>query len=473
MEKAKTFFDTWIENQNKMVNNWVEMNEKIQGQMNGGETLKKGTDLYNEWLKNQMNMFGNFTKNAKNGNGAAETITENTKAAADIYNNWLETQMKAANTWSDTMKELFQNYYNNNQKQNPFKVWNDAKDAQDAWMNSFKTWNDGLTNSFSALTKNFNTESTKDIFNNMLKGNEVYQKVYEFWLNAVNNMKDNKFSMENFRNAFDPMGYKEILDKLFGLDSSGQVKEFFSNTTRTIQEFQANMHKMSKEYKDMFHGEGNLLSGMLPVDMQAMTEMYKTYFNNLRGSFSPFFKLATPGKETELADTAINIVDNYALFMMKGAQMQHMIYNAGNKAMEEVMNELQNKVKDGAEFSSFQSFYTEWATINERIYTDLFNTDEFSQLQADLINLDLKIKDDYKKQMENFLQPFPVVLTKQMDEVYETNYELRKRVRSLEKTVKELQAALAGKSKNVVSAESAEEETKTSKAPKATASSKK
>lgn len=468
MEKSKTFFDTWMENQNKMVENWVEMNEKIQGQMAGGETLQKGTELYNEWLKNQMNMFNSFAKNAKNGNGAAETISENTKAAADMYNNWLNTQMKAANTWSDTMKELFQNFYNN-QKQNPFKVWNDAKDAQDAWMNTYKNWNDGLTNSFSALTKNFNSDATKEVFNNMLKGNEVYQKVYEFWQNAFKNLQDKNFNLDNFKNTFDPKGYKEVLDKLFGFDATGQVKEFFNNTTSLMEKFQANMQKMGKNYQEMLKGENSLFGGMLPVDMQAMSEMYKTYFHNLRNSFSPYFKLATPGKETEMAEIALNLIDEYALFMMKGAQMQHLIYTAGTKGMEQVINELQNKFKEGEEITSFQVFYTEWAAINEKIYTDLFNTDEFSQLQADLIKIDLEIKNAYKKQLEMFLQPFPVVLTKQMDEVYETNYELRKRVRNLEKTVKELQDALAGKNNTV---NNIEDENKTSKTPKASTSKK-
>jgi hypothetical protein len=450
------------------------MNDKIQGQMAGGETLQKGTELYNEWLKNQMNMFNSFTKNAKNGANAAETITENTKAATDMYNNWLNTQMEAANKWSDTMKNLFTDFYTQNQ--NAYKSFGNVTNMQDAWMNAYKTMNENMTNSFKGLTNNFSLESTKEIFNNMLKGNDVYQKVYEFWTNATKNMQGGNFSMENFKNAFDPMGYKTILDKLFGFDASGQVKEFFNNTTRTIQDFQANMHKMSKNFQNMYQGEGNLFTGMLPVDMQAMTEMYKTYFNNLRSSFSPFFKLATPGKETELAEVAMDIVDNYALFMMKGAQMQHMIYNAGNKAMEEVMNELQNKVKEGAEFTSFQAFYAEWTSINERIYTEFFNTDEFSQLQADLIKIDLEIKDAYKKQMEIFLQPFPVVLTKQMDEVYETNYELRKRVRSLEKTVKELQAMITDQAYNKTTAKASHEEedqkaSSNGKAPKATTAS--
>jgi hypothetical protein len=63
MEKAKKTMDSMIENQSKIINNWVDTTKKMQRAAADGNAMEKSANLYNEWLGNQMSIFKNITLN--------------------------------------------------------------------------------------------------------------------------------------------------------------------------------------------------------------------------------------------------------------------------------------------------------------------------------------------------------------------------------------------------------------------------
>jgi hypothetical protein len=192
----------------------------------------------------------------------------------------------------------------------------------------------------------------------------------------------------------------------------------------------------------MFTREGRLMSNMLPLDQQAFVEMYGNFYRYVRNAVSPLFKLSQ-GDEAAQAELLLNLSDKYALFIMKGAELQYSLYTSGVKAMEKLFESLQAKMKNNEEVSSFQSFFTEWANTNEKIYTELFNTEAYAKLQGELLKLDVEIRQAAERLMETYLKPFPIVMRRELDEVYQTNYELRKRVRSLEKDLAEFRKSFS------------------------------
>ena len=73
--------------------------------------------------------------------------------------------------------------------------------------------------------------------------------------------------------------------------------------------------------------------------------------------------------------------------------------------------------------------------VNEKNYQALFQTEEFSKMQGELLEADLKVRNQFSKLMELYLDDFPVALRSEMDDLYKTIYELKKKVKSLEKQV--------------------------------------
>jgi BMFP domain-containing protein YqiC len=105
------------------------------------------------------------------------------------------------------------------------------------------------------------------------------------------------------------------------------------------------------------------------------------------------------------------------------------------------MQAMTERSQAGTPPTDFNQFYNEWSAINEQEFTALFNTEEYAALQGELIKLNSELNKAYERQMEVLLQPYPVVLRSQLDEVYKVNHELRSRLNDLERLVNELQNA--------------------------------
>jgi polyhydroxyalkanoate synthesis regulator phasin len=96
-----------------------------------------------------------------------------------------------------------------------------------------------------------------------------------------------------------------------------------------------------------------------------------------------------------------------------------------------------------------QEIYNEWIKTNEKTFSDLFATDEFSKVKADALTLTMEVKKHFQKQFENVFAQYPIAFKSEMEEVYKTIHDLKK-------TVKDLQTKLA--MQNAASVELFEEE---------------
>jgi hypothetical protein len=90
------------------------------------------------------------------------------------------------------------------------------------------------------------------------------------------------------------------------------------------------------------------------------------------------------------------------------------------------------KMKDATMTSSFQPFFNDWVNINEKHYTQLFSTDEFSKLKGELTTISMEIKKNLEKQFENRVESFPLVVKSEMSELYKTIHDLKKTIKTLE-----------------------------------------
>ncbi len=121
--------------------------------------------------------------------------------------------------------------------------------------------------------------------------------------------------------------------------------------------------------------------------------------------------------------------------------------------MESLAKETQEKYKNMAAgtytLPTAQEMYNEWIKTNEKTFSDLFATDEFSKVKADALTLTMEVKKHFQKQFENVFEQYPIAFKSEMEEVYKTIHDLKK-------TVKDLQTKLA--MQNAASVELFEEE---------------
>ena len=76
--------------------------------------------------------------------------------------------------------------------------------------------------------------------------------------------------------------------------------------------------------------------------------------------------------------------------------------------------------------------YNEWIKTNEKLFADLFASEEFSKIKGETMTLAMDVKKHFEKQFESVLVNFPVVLKSDVEELQKTIYDLKKQVKELQ-----------------------------------------
>jgi polyhydroxyalkanoate synthesis regulator phasin len=171
-----------------------------------------------------------------------------------------------------------------------------------------------------------------------------------------------------------------------------------------------------------------------------MKDLYAKMNNVFGKTFEPLLKLANPGKEKENIEATIALLDKVTEFSIKQSELQSQLYKTMQASMEALAKETQEKYKDvqAGNFTmpTATELYNEWVKTNEKMYSELFATDEFSKVKAEALNLSMDVKKHFQSQFENMFEQYPVVFKSEMEDIYKTMHDLKK-------TIKDLQTKLA------------------------------
>lgn len=187
-----------------------------------------------------------------------------------------------------------------------------------------------------------------------------------------------------------------------------------------------------------------------------MMEAYQTAQQSFHNAVSPIAKMATPNQYTKTAAEWADIANEVAVFQIKNAELQYMMYQQSTKVMDQLVESIMNKMENGVEINSISALYQEWLNIGDKVYVELFESDEYSKLMAEVSALQLKLRKQMDMQAEKMLAGVPVATRSDLDELYKVIYDLKKEVRQLEKMLdiesEEAPAAKAATSKTTKSA---------------------
>jgi hypothetical protein len=126
--------------------------------------------------------------------------------------------------------------------------------------------------------------------------------------------------------------------------------------------------------------------------------------------------------------------------MAKNTKYQYLMYATGMGAMDKVAEQMARDIKEGKKIKGFEEFFDLWLSVSEKRYLELFQTDDFSRLQGEFLDAALDVRRYFFKLVELYLYDTPIVARSEMDELYKTVYDLKKKVRVLEKQLKTVSA---------------------------------
>ncbi len=442
--ETNTFFDSWLETQKQLMDNWTESNKKLQESVKTGAAMNDGMTIYQDWLNKQAEITKSATEKASKT--FQSQLAENAEAmkngkpsanVSEIYSNWMNAQKEQMTKAFGNFKTFSQPYISNNQfATNSFdqfqnfqqQWWNGAQNFfnqsnqfTQPWTAQFQNWGKGL-----------NDQTLKDAWSNMTNSSAAFVKFYEMWSPMLKNMQNNTFNAEWMKNAFNTDAFRELMDRTMANISPVQTKELFA-------QFQ-NWMEMANNYNKHVYQQ---FAGNVPENFKNLTPFLlfgndptntaNNAFAVYQRAVGPVVKLFYPGKESELNDLVSGMMEKVSVYGQKLAELQQQLYVNGAKTWETFLFDNADQLKKGADLSNLQEQFEKWVSKNEESMIALFKTDAFSKIQGELLDLGLDIRQRSEKVAETLLQPLPLMLRSEADELYTTIYELRKRLSVLEK----------------------------------------
>lgn len=407
--ETKNLFETFTTAQKEAVEKMTSATENMQKMF----TENMNSDFFKKWYDSQMSFFNNGENKMNN--------------PMEFYNTWMNNQM-----------EMAKNMMGNNPMMNNMPNFGNMMnmDSMTANMNNMTTmyqnWLNSMNSTYSEMMKNYNNMDAKNMMSGMFNNSEMYMNMFQLWMPMFKSMNDKSFDMETFKNMFNAPMFKDMMDKMFNMND-------FNKTIMAMpgmDMFKTNMNNMMDSNKGMFDSMKANMMNMMPNNNGMFTQamdMYNNMNNQMNNAFAPMMKLMGNNSNTQQMNAMKELSNEFAHYQMKSTEMQYMMYNTGMKAMNELAETVYTQVRNGADVKDFTNLYTTWLTISDKHFVELFSTDEYSKMQAEMNSFGNKMKMHINQQMEKAMEKMPVITRSEMDETYKTIYEMKKRINMLEK----------------------------------------
>ncbi|MBF0472256.1 MAG: hypothetical protein HQK91_03465 [Nitrospirae bacterium] len=340
----------------------------------------------------------------------------------DFYDMWLKSQKQFVDGWLDSIKNM----------QDAFGGSKDFSNPAGGAFNLYNSWLKTVGISFDNLMKNFSSDSGRDAFSKLFSGADAYMKVFEFWSPLQKAMLNKEINPEVYLDLFKPAMYKEVIDKIFGFNNADSMKEFYGYASKLIDTWGGSSQNIIKPWLDAMQRSGTPFMSFAGGDMDAGLKIFQNAYSAFDGTFGKAFKMPAVGKDREKFELILSCFDKYSNYQKNYVEFQHLTYKTSNEASKKLFETITAKIKNGEKIETYGEFFKLWMEENEKTFNVLFKTDEFSKIQANVLDTALATKRQFAKLIELLLEDYPIALRSEVDDAYKMIHDLKKRVRALE-----------------------------------------
>ncbi|MFI5304017.1 MAG: poly(R)-hydroxyalkanoic acid synthase subunit PhaE [Nitrospiria bacterium] len=299
--------------------------------------------------------------------------------------------------------------------------------------NLYDSWTTAVMNGLGEKD-NLNTNFIRNTFAKTLNSSNVYAKLYEIWLPFLKSIQDKSINLDTYKDLTDPAKYKEALDAIFGFEP-GSLSESSAESMKVFETLFGSMKEFMKPWTEASEKNIKAFPQFAGGHPESFFKVFNNFFHAFDSTFGRIFRIPAVGKDREKIELMLKCFDEYSLYLGKSIEYKQLMYATGLTSMGKVVETIVEKIKSGEEMAKFEDFFNLWIEVNEKNYLALFQTEEFSMKQGELLEADLNVRKHFSKLMELYLYDFPVALRSEMDDLYKTIYELKKKVKNLEKQI--------------------------------------
>jgi class III poly(R)-hydroxyalkanoic acid synthase PhaE subunit len=353
-----------------------------------------------------------------------ETIMENTKSYFDA--------------WHKAQESLFDGFIENTKRTQQLFLGTQAPafgGGAGGFNNLYTTWANAVLDSLGG-SANSDTRVLKDNLSKLLGGSNAYQKLYQLWLPLMKAAQEKSLNPDAYQAFVNPSQYKDLIDKVFGFEPEA-ITLMLDQASRLLELVTASGQQFSKPWNDAAKSGLAAFPQFAEGHPESFINVFHSLFNAFDNTVGRTFHVPPVGKDREKIELLLRGFDDLSVYAAKNAEYQHVMYLTALTALEKVIETLAEKIRSGEEIKKFDEFFDIWIDVSEQAYFKLFQTEEFAKLQGELLDTGLNVKAHFFKITEMQLEDYPVVLRSEMDDLYKTVYDLKKKVKTLEKQLKE------------------------------------
>jgi hypothetical protein len=347
----------------------------------------------------------------------------------DYFNSWLKAQQEAFASVGEMTRRFQQNFSGLGGNGGALPGFGGFQDVYTSWQ---KSVNDALRGC-GAPDANFISETLLK----SLSSSNAYMKLYELWLPLLKAIQQKGAHRDSFKDLADPAKYKELLDSVFGFnpDAASQLAE---QAKALLESWTHSSEGFVKPWTEA--SEKSL--GALPRIMEGHPEAFMKVFHTMFGAFDKtvgrVFHVPAVGKDREKVELLLRSLDDLSVYLAKNTEFEHAMYVTGLAAFEQMIAAVAEKVSEGTEFKDFSEFFNLWITVNEKAYSAFFKTRDYAKMQGEVLEASLNVRRHFFKLAELHLYDLPIALRSEMDDLYKTVYDLKRKVKGLEKQLGEV-----------------------------------
>ncbi len=351
----------------------------------------------------------------------------------DFFDAWLKSQERFIETWTETAKKAQEAFLH---------LAGTGKGASDAGYGFFTLYNSWSRAVADALREagGPSLDTLKDTLAKTFSSSNAYMKLYDLWLPFMKAFQEKVSDPGYYRELIDPAKYKEIIDGLFGLNTPETISRYYDQALKLAQTLGASARGFVEPWAGAVQEGMKMMPQMAEGRPESFMNIFHAIFNAFDSTFGRIFHVPAVGKDREKIELLLRGLDDMSVYLAKNTEHQHMMYVTGLTAMEKVIETISGKVREGGDLKDFDEFFNLWIDVNEKAFYSLFRTEEFAKLQGELLDSSLNVRRHFFKLMELYLYDFPVALRSEMDDLYKTVYDLKKRVKTLEKEIEKKSA---------------------------------
>ena len=295
----------------------------------------------------------------------------------------------------------------------------------------YTSWTKAVMNALQG-TGTADMNFVKETLSKTLTGSNAYQKLYEIWLPFFKAIQQKSASPNSYKDLTDPAKFKEMLDRIFGFDPTA-ASQMVEQATKLLETLAGSSQGFMKPWVVASEKSFKDFPNMMEGHPESAMKIFHTLFSAFDSTIGRAFHVPAVGKDREKIELLLRSLDDLSVYLAKRTEYEHLMYVTGLGAYEKVIATVADKVSKGEEIKRFDEFFDLWIDVSEKAYYALFQTEAFSKKQGELLEASVNVRKHSFKLMELYLYDFPIALRSEMDDLYKTVYDLKKKVKSLEK----------------------------------------